>query len=259
LNEFGLARGFQDEKRGARSAGVHARNVIARLEQLGPSERLFAWVHFMEPHEPYVAGKRGDPPFSRYLQEIVIVDREIGRILDAVEKRGLAQRTTLIITGDHGEAFGEHNTNFHATTLYEELLHVPLLVSVPGLQPRRCDELVTLADIGPTVLDLMGLDTPARFLGQSLVPVLLGRPGHFTRPVVAESGRGLRAFYFPDGKKLIVDPRTATTELYDLRQDPGELDNLYDPDRDIQRMAELLAYFGAHTYRSKNYTAPYRP
>jgi arylsulfatase A-like enzyme len=259
LNEFGLARGFQDEKRGIRNATLHARAITARLEQLRPGERLFAYAHFMEPHEPYVSGRREDPPFQRYLSEIAVVDREIGRILEFIEKKGWTARTTLIISGDHGEAFGEHNTYFHATTLYEELLRVPLVVFSPSLQPRRYDELVTLADLGPTILDLMGLATPASFLGQSLVPILLGKPARLTRPIVAESGRTLRAFYFPDGKKLIVDPRTATSELYDLTRDPGELDNLYDPERDVPRMAELLGYFGAHTYRAKGYKMPYRP
>lgn len=259
LNEFGLARGFEEEKRQNRSASTHARAIIERLERAQPGERLFITAHFMEPHEPYVSGGSSGTPFQRYLREVAVVDREIARILDVIEKKGWTRRTTLIITGDHGEAFGEHNTQFHGTTLYEELLHVPLIIFVPGMKPRRFDELVTLADVGPTVLDLMGLDTPASFLGQSLTPVVLGKPVRLTRPVVAESGRGQRALYFPDKKKVIVDSRTGTTELYDLSRDPGELDNVYDSDRDVSRVGELNAYFQGNEYRAAGYTTPYRP
>jgi arylsulfatase A-like enzyme len=159
---------------------------------------------------------------------------------------------------DHGEAFGEHGRLRHATTLYDELLRVPLLVHVPGVTPQRVTAPVSLMDLGPTVLDLMGQSTPGHFLGQSLVPYLRGLEPVLSRPIVAE-GRGKQALLLPDGRKVIVDNRSYTLELYDLGADPGEEHNLADDGAQIAEPLGLLrAFFEAHHSRRPGYAPHFR-
>jgi arylsulfatase A-like enzyme len=236
------------------------KRLIERLDQK-PQGPLFWWIHFLDTHAPYTAGGRKGSPFNRYLGEVAYTTEQIGLVLDAIDRNELGSRAVCILTGDHGEAFGEHNTQYHATTLYEELLHVPLLIRGPGIARRRIKVPVSVTDLGPTILDLMGQPTPASFLGQSLVPLLAGKKLEFERPIVAESGRGMRAMVFPDQYKLILDERNGTIELYDLANDAGELRNLYDlPEaRGPERLAALEAYFEAHEYRSPGYEKPFRP
>jgi arylsulfatase A-like enzyme len=164
------------------------------------------------------------------------------------------------VSADHGEAFGEHATFQHTKTLYDELVRVPLLVRGPGVAPRAIDTRVGLVDLGPTILDLFGVETPASFEGQSLVPLLKGGAPALDRPLVAE-GRLRRAMYLPDGLKVIEDDRRKTVEVYDLGRDPGELDNLFDrdPGRSDAAVATLRAFFTAHRSTRAGYRPVYKP
>lgn len=258
----GILRGFTEEKilpgRRGHFAGAPEMlpALIQRLERTtSPTESqraFFAYQHYDDAHAPYDLGGKKATPFESYLAEVQGVDRELGRLLDFLDSRGLANRTTIIVTADHGEAFGEHNKQFHATTLYEELLHVPLLVKIPGIPPRKVDVPVSLVDLAPTVLDGFGLPTPGSFMGQSLVPLLRDpKAPALGRPIVAESDRGHRAMVFPDGMKVIADDKLHTLELYDLNRDPGELENLVDsqPDTSAQRRALLDSFFDAQRLR----------
>src|SRR5207244_2396450 len=179
----------------------------------------------------------GGTPFERYRGAAMKVDSYLGTILDAVDRPPLAGRALLLFMSDHGEAFGEHDTREHSKTLYEELLRVPLAAYGAGVQPRVVTDPVTLADLGPTLLDLFGRPTPAGFEGQSLVACLRGGGAAATRPILAE-GRLRRAIVAGD-LKLIVDLRRKIVESYDLARDPGEQDNL--ADGDDRRFAPLLS------------------
>ena len=166
----------------------------------------------------------------------------------------------LIVSADHGEAFGDHQTFEHAKTLYEELLHVPLLVMSPRFSPRKVEERVGLVDLGPTLLDLFQAPTPATFNGQSLVPLLMGKDVVFTRPLLAE-GRLRTSLTEQDGFKVIEDPRRKVVEAYDLVADPGETRNVFDtePGRSDAALAKLRAFFDARRLRDGGYEAPYKP
>ncbi len=263
VNKFGVARGFGEERMlGHSRAACPARFVIAPIVELLTrvgDDPLFVYTHLGEPHGPYVYGHRGSPAHDRYMAAVTEADTQIGRIVKALEQHA-GNRWVLIVSADHGEAFGEHQTTDHSKTLYEELIHVPMIVRSPAFAPRRVDERVGLIDLGPTVLDLFGVDTPATFNGQSLVPILTGGTVTFTRPLLAE-GRLAKAYVEQSGFKVIEDPRKKIVEAYDLETDPGETRNLFDvdPTRADGALAYLRAFFDAHTLRKPGYEVPYKP
>lgn len=260
----GLVRGMSTEvlvppepKRFAGSAKQLP--VIQQLLRAHKSGPLFLYAHFDDPHAPYDrAGDKGSD-FESYLAEIGLVDAALGAVLATVEELGLGDRTAVLFSADHGEAFGEHGSKLHATSLYEEVLRIPLLVKVPGLRPRRIEEPVSLLDLGPTVLDLFGLPAPGHAKGQSLVPLLRGERASLDRPMAFESGRAMRAMLFRDRMKLIQNLRTGSVELYDLALDPGELDNLADarPALTNERLERLEQLFEAHRYDAPGYQLPF--
>ncbi len=260
-DEFGVARGFASTKvpEGRRHAMANEiiDPLIARLNQAG-AEPLFLYGHIMEPHSPYDRGKKKGTDFERYVSEVGVADAQVARVSRALTQR-FPTRGVLIISADHGEAFGEHGTYQHTKTLYDELLHVPLFVKGAKVKARRIDARVSLADIAPTILDLFGLPAPAGSIGQSLVPMLRGDSETLTRPLLAE-GRLRRALYVGD-VKVIEDTRRKLVEAYDLARDPKELVNLFDDDdpRALSALATLRAFFEAYELRRPGYTAPYKP
>ncbi len=224
---YGVSVGFVKEVQVSRAkpATGNVDAIIAELEQAGAGP-LFIYSHFIEPHLPYdLAGKKGTP-FERYLREIALVDRQLRRLRRFIEERGLSDRTYLILSADHGEAFGEHGTTAHARTVYEEAVHVPFFFFLPGREPQQLDTQVSLIDVGPTVLDLFNLPAPGFWMGQSLLPVVAGKVRQLERPIAIDTGRYVQALCFDDGLKVIFNRTQHTTEVFDLKQDPQELTNL---------------------------------
>jgi arylsulfatase A-like enzyme len=261
----GTVRGFDEDRPLRRAKGEpspHATTItaaiVSRLKRGEDEGPLFVYAHYVDPHNPYTRGGTDCRPFDCYVREVALVDTAIGEIRAELDKhyRG---RSVLIVSADHGEAFGEHDQRYHATTLYEELLRVPLMVYGADFPPHRVDTEVTLLDLGPTILEMYGQPTPGAFMGESLVRLLRGEPDTLTRPIAADSGRLMQALIFPDGMKLIRNNRNHTHELYDLRADPGELKNLHDTAPDAaQRRALLDALFSANVYSAPGYKVPYR-
>lgn len=260
-NATGISRGFSEHiKVGHYALAADGRRkLVQRLRKQG-NRPLFMAMHWIDPHAPYTRGgakgTRGSD-FDRYLLEVAYVDSELGKLLKELDKAPFKDRTILIFASDHGEAFGEHGSRHHAGTMYEELLRVPLLVHGPGIEARRIDEPVSLIDLGPTLLDLFGEPTPGWFMGQSLVPFLLGEERDLTRPIAGEASRRMQSLVFPDEYKAIVDLRRNTEEVYDLRQDPHELNNLAETsERADEALNDLRLFFSAH--QLENYTPPWR-
>jgi hypothetical protein len=263
-NDYGVVRGVGEEQcfkgKSTPSAPTVTNAALERLRAQG-AEPLFMYLHFLEPHAPYVTGGSSGTDFERYVREVGVVDREVGRLREALDAKGLADRAVLIVMADHGEAFGEHATRYHSFTVYEEVVRVPLLVHAAGVAPRRVTRPVSLMDLGPTVLDLMGQPTPGSFMGQSFVPYLRDEDPVLWRPIAMDTGRWQQAIVFPDGMKAIHDRRKNTSQLYNLVSDPLELHNLLDeptPATD-ERMQQLRAFFEAHRLRRKDYSVPFRP
>lgn len=262
--DFGVVKGFQEERlipgrRGFAHADQVMPAVIARVGAQGPGP-LFLYVHFSDAHAPYAHGDAKGSPFEQYLRGLALVDKELGRLLAKIDgDPALRERTAIFLSADHGEAFGEHRTFHHATTVYDELLRVPLLARLPGVAPRRVKQPVSLVDLAPTILDLYGLETPGEMMGQSLVPLLRGEEVALTRPIIADSSRLQRAVVFPDGLKIIHDRRRDTVELFDLKRDPRELRDRFDlsgKDGDA-RLITLKAFFKTHTLKRPGYKVPY--
>jgi arylsulfatase A-like enzyme len=150
------------------------------------------------------------------------VDSLVGELLDELDRRGLSEETIVILTADHGEALFEHGYIGHNTQLFEESIRVPLMIRIPGTEPRRVDPVVELLDLGPTILELAGVGADG-LGGRSLFEAEPGRLA-FSRTVWDKprySARGERY-------KLIWDSRTDGRELYDLEQDPAETRNVFD-------------------------------
>lgn len=261
LNEHGVVRGFTEQRalRDGRQYTLAEPLMKATLERLRRHRggRLFVFLHFMDAHAPYnSAGDRGSP-FASYLASLGLVDRALSHLRMTLGMGGLLDRSCLILMADHGEAFGDHGLTWHANSLYDELIHVPLLIRLPGVTPRRIDDRVSLMDVAPTLVDLFGVPAPARWMGQSLTGYLRGERPALDRPIVAEA-RLKRAMVMPDGLKIVHDTRNHTVELYDLARDPGELEDLYEEDRDEERLLVLTSFFAAHALQRPGYNAPYR-
>jgi arylsulfatase A-like enzyme len=200
--------------------------------------KAFVWVHFFEPHEPYEA--HTDFPFGptdidRYDSEIAYVDRAIGRLLAYLHR--VRPRAIVILAADHGEEFDEHGGRYHGSTLYDEQLHIPLIVAVPGVAPRVVPGPVELIDVTPTVLNLLDIPVPARMRGTDLGPWLATPPADPDRlpPAFAEVEDKRMIVWRKE--KLICDLNWGFCAYYDLATDPGEQHNL--ADERPERAAEL--------------------
>lgn len=188
---------------------------------------FFLWLHYPEPHIPYARHKQhdwGSSPIDLYDGEISVVDDQVAKVLDALEKYELEKSTIVIVTADHGEEFMEHGGTSHTRKLYRELLHVPLILHVPGMEARRIKGPVELVDIVPTLAELTGIEpSPGTLDGESL----LGAQRRKGRVAYAEDLREksvviAKRAIFSGRYRLIDDRENDRLELYDDRRDPRE-------------------------------------
>lgn len=157
---------------------------------------------------------------------------------------GLTDETLVVLTADHGDEFFEHGEKGHRRTLFREVLHVPLIMSWPGRLPadRTLSPPVSLVDVMPTVLGLMGIEQPGETDGQDLSPLLRGesmplRPLRYSELFVGKLGN----LYAVQGRgwKVIVDLKRKRLSVYDLSKDPGEQRPLHE--RNAPQFAEAVA------------------
>jgi arylsulfatase A-like enzyme len=171
---------------------------------------------------------------SLYDGEVATVDEQLRQLFAELERRHFLDRAIVVVTADHGEEFWEHGGLTHGITLYNECVHVPLIVVAPGQRAgQHVTENVSLVDIAPTLVDLLGLPAEPHFEGRSLAPLLRdGAPassGGVAPPVILQlepTGYGLdtrehAAGIVQDSSKLLLR-RSGHTEAYDLHADPGE-------------------------------------
>ena len=219
---------------------------------------FFLYLHLVYPHRPYVAPadyqqmfgprftrlgpKQRDGVINAYDAEIRFTDDLIGRIAGSLRQRRLWDETCVVILSDHGEGFWEHGVAEHGNSLFDELLHVPLILHPPaarGLAPERVARPVSLVDFWPTMLDLAGVDLPEPLRTRSLI-----RGGDSDRPIFSESKHSRylgESAVRSRGLKYIGDLEHGA--LFDLQADPGESNPL--PGRPEVR-AEMVAQLRQH-------------
>ena len=240
---FGLDRGFDtyDDRMAAERIGEYGypeRNAeavtTAALAWAGRRPRgrpYFLWVHYYDPHAPYAAPGESTAasPAARYAGEIAYMDREIGRLLQALAPDGSG--TLVAAVGDHGEMLGEHGEAGHGIFLYRASLEVPLIITGPGVPPGT----VVTGTVGTralpsTLLKLSGLAKEAQAFGSSLPGLPVSEPVYQSDPVYSETFLPATAYGWSavkavsdDRWRFILAPRP---ELYDLVADPLEQHNL---------------------------------
>ncbi len=161
---------------------------------------------------------------DHYDGAVAYADHELGRLVKHLRELGLWECMALVITSDHGELLGEHGQFLHARFLYEELVHVPLLVILPGAAGggRRVEEIVSLMDVAPTLANLAGLEVPDTFLGRSwLRPRPASQPPRAVGELIAPRTRTSLATYVREGPWKLVAGK-AGVQLFHLPTDPDE-------------------------------------
>lgn len=172
-----------------------------------------------------------------YDNDIYQLDDNIGKLFDKIEELGLKDDTIIVITGVHGQEFFDHGNFGHKDTLYQEVIHVPLIVYYPNkINAKRAEEAISTIDIFPTLLSILDLEIPNGIDGVNLIPLINSGRGYGRRYVKSElfgfpeDEIKKQTAVFHDGWKLIeVEPETETIKsgLYNLNTDPKEQKNLY--------------------------------
>jgi arylsulfatase A-like enzyme len=260
-----VTRGFQHVDMSALSAGKHnaAQVTDAALRWLSADHDrpMYLWVHYYDAHPPYM--QLPGVPYvdstdrSLYNAELEHIDRELGRLLEALEQR--PDPTYVIVTADHSTVFHPNpavHPSHYGYDLYSATLHVPLIVHGPQLAARRVDSLVSTMDVAPTVADLLKWSDKAPLEGTSLLPELLGVPSPPGRTLYHELYLPERLFhgYQPlelvsvhRGRyNLVLNRLRATYELYDWTVDYFEQNDLYEDrseDPDVRQLRSLLGVF----------------
>lgn len=218
-------------------------------------QRFFLWIHYYDPHHDYEPHPEvpafGTDPVSRYDGEIRYTDLHLGRLFDDLRARGLWERTAIVVTGDHGEGFGEHGIDFHGYDLYAAQTRVPLIIRVPGLAPRVVTTAAGHVDILPTIANLLGAPAEPWMMGRSLLGWLAGTTAEDpTRAVfqqVQYEGNHDKRGAADSRCHVLYDisPHTAW-QLYDVERDPGEtVDRTGAPGRCAATRAAFARWFDA--------------
>jgi choline-sulfatase len=236
--------------------------ALKLLAAHGGAGRFFLWVHYFDPHEQYVPHD-GAPDFAdpahpagwkmraAYDGEVWFVDKAVGRLLDAIRDAPWGKQTVVALTSDHGEAMREHGLAFqHGFEIWEPLMRVPLVLSVPGQPPRRVDVKRSTVDLVPTLLDLLKVSPPppGELSGRSLVPDLTAPPGqpYEERDVYIDMPdgpfthmrRGL--IHGPTPGMKLIHYGGQHYALYDLAHDPDESEDLSSDPALLRPMVDLM-------------------
>jgi len=192
-------------------------------------KRFFAWFHFLDPHDEYIAHPEfpvwGKGLRARYDSEVAYTDSYLGKLLDFIASKPWGKSSLIVVTADHGEAFGEHKQYHHGFELWEPLVRVPLFFYAPGVAAKRIAAPRSCIDLAPTILDVFGVAAPATLRGRSLlrewsgaelsdVPVIVDLP--------ATSDGGRRRGVVKGSRKVIAIEKDVYLKVFDLAADPGE-------------------------------------
>jgi choline-sulfatase len=214
------------------SAGTTTAEGMRALDKAG-DKNWFAWLHYFDVHEHHQlkvpkdllekVWSGDDEKIHRYRALLWNIDRAVGRLLDDLEKRGVLDKTIIVFASDHGESLGEDPRlpATHGQVAYAPLVHIPIAFRVPGVAGGVRDDLVTLRDIAPTLLHLLGIGDAMQVDGLDLVPALLDGPADLRPPknraLVVQEELQWSVIEWP--YQLVMRPADDLTELYDLSRD----------------------------------------
>jgi arylsulfatase len=238
----------------------HLTNAALRWLDRTRGDRFALYLHYLDAHTAYQvpsakAGRFVDPAYAGpiglrftdtegaragrytgpdrtrivdlYDGAIRYVDDEVGRLLDGLETRGLLANTLIVVTSDHGEELWDHGAFFHGQSLYDELLHVPLIVKLPHGEGAGTvvSRLVELVDVVPTIGAVMGLPVPEEVAGENLMPLVQSGTTDGEAVVFARAANAEFPYRFAirtRAHKLVVSVEDGAEQLYDLARDPEE-------------------------------------
>lgn len=222
---------FFDERNSVR---VNERFLPWLREQQG--KPFFAWLHYWDPHHPHIAPEPFASRFAHdgYQAEISLADASLGAVVAELDRLGLSDNTIVVVVADHGEGLGQHGEATHSLLNYNATMHVPFILSVPGVEPilKRVEENVGTIDLTPTVLAALDIDIPDHIQGRNLIPVIMNEPWAVDsdRPYYAETlspklsqGWGELRTLIQGDWKYIHGPRP---ELFHLQDDFQEWQDL---------------------------------
>jgi arylsulfatase A-like enzyme len=233
-----------------------AEQVDKALGYLEHAERPFMlWLHLFEPHfsyeQPPDAPVFGQDEQSRYDAEIWHADHQLGRLIAGLKKLGAWNDTVLFVSGDHGEAFGEHQDRWHGSNLFDPQLRPAALLRVPGVVGKHVDVGVTFTDVAPTIARVLGdRQTFDQLRGRSLAPLMHHRTlpddenGFVAESFSVDDGHAYQAALVASPLKLIYVEAEHRFSFFDLERDPSE-QNPRDPRVDPRAaplLRELLGY-----------------
>jgi arylsulfatase A-like enzyme len=217
------------------------------LEGDNAAAPFFAFLHLFDPHAPYAPPEEYLQrfPSDPYQGEVAYVDSEIGRLIDALSERGRLDRTLIVLVSDHGEGLGDHGELTHGDLIYDSTMRVPWIVSNPSLFPVGVvvdDRVAGLVDLYPTLLGLLGVSAGG---GPRDGIDLFSAAPQEGRSIYIEALAPLLDYGWAPlfGLRRLDDKyiQAPTPEYYALREDPGELVNLHDGNREALRLEERLA------------------
>ena len=229
------------------------------LDWLGKNhqKKFFLWMHLYDPHYPY----QPPTPYSEqykdrpYDGEIAFADAQVGRLITFLKAKSLYRNTLIVLVGDHGESLGEHGEKTHGFFIYNATLHVPAILRLPGIpRARVVSEIVSLADLMPTVLHVLKIDVPSQVQGVNLLPMMTPNKSEESRNLYAETFLPRLHFNWSELRAVETEKYqfidAPKPELYDLSQDPGETHNLYADKKAVAeelraRLAKLISQYSA--------------
>jgi arylsulfatase A-like enzyme len=248
-----------------------------------PPKPFFAYVHFMPPHNPYIGPPAmkhffadeqppgtWEAPFpfeeiepelrasvkgrsqSRYVNlydgNLRYGDWAVGEVERLLREAGVFEDTILIVTSDHGEAFGEHGYWGHTFSAFDESIHVPLVVRLPGSERvvGRVSGLTQTVDLLPTLFDMLEISYPREAVqGRSLLPLLSGEAEEVNEYVFARAAGQPPSYVVRDHSSLLLLYEGGKLRaLYDLERDPRAVSNVIDRERErARRLTEAFREF----------------
>ena len=215
-------------------------------------------VHLEDPSQEQLERQR-----RHYLANVTMIDHQLGLLIEALEARGVLENTVIVFTSDHGDCLNDHGHS-QKWTMYDPSVRVPAIVWNPGrvTAGRQLDGLASVMDLGPTVLELAGIEAPQWMEAQSLVPALTGAEWAGRDYVFAEhardrilTGTALMTMVRDESMKLVTFIDSDEGQLFDLRSDPHEEVNLWDDPAYAADRARLLGAIARWRAESELHTA----